>query len=55
MFGYNCFGNQSAIHCTAAACTSALITDNADTAGDLVVSVFAAVLQSFHTVTENSV
>ena len=40
MFGYNCFSNQSASHCAAAACTSAPITVNADTARVLVVSVF---------------
>ena len=40
MFGYNCFSNQSASHCSAAACTSALIVENADTATKVVVSVF---------------
>ena len=45
MFGYNGCANQFASHCAAAACTSAPIAEHADTAGDLVVSVFADVLQ----------
>ena len=40
MFGYNGFANQSASHCSAAACTSAPITENADTVTTVVVSVF---------------
>ena len=45
MSGYNCFANLSASHCTAAACTSAPIIENADTARILVVSVFAGAVQ----------
>ena len=40
MFGYNGFANQSASHCSAAACTSAPINVIADTATGVVVSVF---------------
>ncbi|MBQ9149005.1 MAG: hypothetical protein IJX69_05480 [Oscillospiraceae bacterium] len=40
MFGYNAFANQTSSHCSAAACTSARISVNLDTAIDLVVSIF---------------
>ena len=39
MFGYNCFNNQSAGHCSAAACTSAPMIPLLDTAVSLVVSI----------------
>ena len=45
MFGYNCFADHSASHCTAAACTSAPIVENADTVTKVVVSVFVGAVQ----------
>ena len=40
MLGYNGFADLSASHCTAAACTSARVCLNADTAVIAAVSIF---------------